>query len=321
MTIVASHLYREGRRVDAVPFEAATVPAGESEFVWIGLHQPSAEELSKLQRTFGLHELSINDALNPLQTPKLSAYDDQLFVIAQTAQLEGDRITYGKTAIFVGKHYIITVRHGSDRGHGELRGRLETAPHTLRHGTDYILHAILDFIVDGYLPIVRTIEDSVLDMEHKMLDAFLDRGQITRIFRLRREVILFQRVLDAMLDLCGKLVHLDLPCLDREAKPYFRDALQHMHRIEAMVGGLRDVITSVFEASNLLEQQRQGTITRQLAAWAAILAVPTAIAGIYGMNFENMPELKTTYGYFAVLGVIFVLCVLLYVRFKRARWI
>lgn len=321
MTVIASYLYRDGRRLREVPFQSAAIPAEDGDFIWIGLHEPTTDELALLKTSFGLHELSVADALNPLQTPKISAYENQIFVLAQTAKLENDRITYGRTGIFVGDRYIITVRHGSDRGHGELRDRLETAPHTLRHGTDYILHAILDFIVDGYLPIVRTIEDSVLDMERRMLDSFLDRAQIKRIFRLRREVILFQRVLDAMLDLCGKLVHLELPCLDKEAKPYFRDALQHMHRVEQTVGGLRDVITSVFEASNLLEQQRQGTITRQLASWAAILAVPTAIAGIYGMNFENMPELKLKYGYFAVLGVIGVACSVLYIAFKRARWL
>ena len=321
MTVVASYLYRGGRRMEEVPFSAVAIPQGTEEFLWIGLHEPTAYEMALLKARFDLHELSVADALNPLQTPKLSAYDDQIFVLGQTAKLDGDRITYGRTGIFVGERYIITVRHGSERGHGELRGRLEMSPHSLRHGTDYILHAILDFIVDGYLPIVHTIEDSVLDMERKMLDSFLDRAQITRIFRLRREIILFQRVLDAMLDLCGKLVHLDLPCLDADAKPYFRDALQHMHRVEQMVVGLRDVITSVFEASNLLEQQRQGVITRQLASWAAILAVPTAIAGIYGMNFENMPELRTEHGYFVVLGVILVFCTSLYWWFKRAKWL
>ena len=321
MTVVASYLYRGGRRMEEVPFSAVAIPQGAEEFLWIGLHEPTADEMALLKARFDLHELSVADALNPLQTPKLSAYDDQIFVLGQTAKLDGDRITYGRTGIFVGERYIITVRHGSERGHGELRGRLEMSPHSLRHGTDYILHAILDFIVDGYLPIVHTIEDSVLDMERKMLDSFLDRAQITRIFRLRREIILFQRVLDAMLDLCGKLVHLDLPCLDAEAKPYFRDALQHMHRVEQMVVGLRDVITSVFEASNLLEQQRQGVITRQLASWAAILAVPTAIAGIYGMNFENIPELRTEHGYFVVLGVILLFCTSLYWWFKRAKWL
>src|SRR5688572_26804222 len=135
MSVAASYLYRDGRRVEAVPFEAASIPATDNEFIWIGLHKPSRDELLLLQSRFGLHELSIADALSSLQMPKLSVYDNQLFVIAKTAQLEGDHITYGETAIFVGKRYIITVRNGSERGHGELRGRLETSPKTLCHGT------------------------------------------------------------------------------------------------------------------------------------------------------------------------------------------
>ena len=321
MSVVASYLYRHGKRVESVAIADAAPPSDPSEFIWIGLHEPSIDELSALKENFKLHGLAIEDALNPRQVPKLDIYDQQLFVVAKTAHLEGDSIIYGETAIFVGPHHIITVRHGSDRGHSELRGQLEAAPQILSLGTDYVMHGILDFIVDGYLPVVQTIEDHVLAMEQRMLETFLERDQITRIFRLRREVILFQRVLGPMTEVCGKLVHLELPCLDKEAKPYFRDVLDHVHRVETMVGGLRDVITSVFEASNLLEQQRQGAITRQLAAWAAILAVPTAIAGIYGMNFENMPELKSPYGYHIVLGVIATLCGVLYVRFKKTGWI
>ncbi len=150
-----------------------------------------------------------------------------------------------------------------------------------------------------------------------MLDTFLGRKQIKRLFKLRRQMIRFQRVLSPMVELCSKLVHLDLPCIDQEAKNYFRDVYDHVRRVGGMVAGLKDVITSVFEASNLLEQQRQGTITRQPAAWAAIAAVPTAVAGIYGMNFENMPELKWAYGYPVVLALVFSLCTLLFVRFRR----
>lgn len=321
MGVVASFLYRDGVRAESVALAQAAPPAGENEFIWIGLHDPTVDEMQTLQEKFGLHRLAVEDALNTSQVPKVDVYGEQLFVLVKTAHLTGDDIEYGETAIFVGKRHIITVRHGSDRGHSKLRGQLEEAPQLLLHGTDYVLHAIIDFIVDGYLPVVQTIEDHVLGMESRMLDSFLERPQITRLFQLRRQVILFQRVLGPMSELSGKLVHLDLPCLDYEAKPYFRDVLDHVHRVESMVSGLRDVITSVFEASNLLEQQRQGVITRQLAAWAAILAVPTAIAGIYGMNFENMPELKTEYGYYVVLGVIVVLCGGLYIRFKQTRWI
>jgi magnesium transporter len=241
--------------------------------------------------------------------------------VARTAHLEDDRINYGETGVFLGRNHVITVRHGSARAHTELRERLEAAPLLLNHGVDYVLHAILDFVVDGYLPIVTTIEDDVLKMEQQALHAFLSREEVARLFTLRHQLIKFQRILGPTSDLIGKLVHLDLPCLDPEVRPYFNDVLDHVRRVETMVSGLRDVLTSVFEISTLLEQQRQGAITRRLAAWAAILAVPTAIAGIYGMNFENMPELKTQYGYFVVIGIILILCVTLYARFKRAKWL
>lgn len=321
MTVVASFVYRNGRRSESVPIEGAMPALGEGDFVWIGLHEPTAAELEGLARAYGLHQLAVEDALHPHQVPKVEVYGDQLFVVAKTAHLEGDKIRYGETAIFVGRRHIISVRHGSARAHTELRAQLEESPRLMRQGTDYVLHAILDFIVDGYLPVVQAIEDKVLEMEKHMLASFLEREQIRRLFRLRRQLILFGRILGPMSEVASKLVHLDLPCLDKAAKPFFRDVYDHVSRVEGMVGGLREVITSVFEASNLLEQQRQGVITRQLAAWAAILAVPTAIAGIYGMNFENMPELSTRYGYFVVLGVIAALCGLLYYRFRKTGWL
>ncbi|OYX74040.1 MAG: magnesium transporter [Caulobacter sp. 32-67-35] len=324
MSVVAAFLYRDGKRVGPISLdEPVSCAADKSEFVWIGLVEPSEAELRTLQERFGLHPLAVEDALKAHQLPKVDVYGDQLFAIARTAHLEpgDDQIRYGETAIFVGESHIVTVRHGSARAHTELRNQLEAAPSQLRHGVDYVLHAILDFVVDGYLPIVESIEEDVLAMEHRALDTFLSRDETKRLFTLRRELVRFQRILGPMTELCGKLASLDLPCVDNEARPYFRDVFDHVRRVENMIGGLRDVLTSVFETSHLLEQQRQGATTRQLAAWAAILAVPTAIAGIYGMNFDNMPELKTRYGYFIVVGVILVLCSLLYYRFKRARWI
>jgi len=223
--------------------------------------------------------------------------------------------------VFVGPTFVISVRHGSERAHSALRHQLEASPELLRHGVDYVLHAILDFIVDGYLPIVEAIEEDVLETEQRTLDAFLNREEIRRLFTLRRELTRFQRVLGPMHEVCHKLAHLPLPCVDKAVRPYFQDVLDHVRRVETGVGGLREILTSVFEAANLLEQQRQGAITRQLAAWAAILAVPTAIAGIYGMNFANMPELKLEYGYYVVLGVIAVLCIGLFIRFRRVGWL
>ncbi len=322
MTVVAAYLYRHGKRVRAVSIdEKVDCPADRSEFVWIGICDPTDAEMQTLKDQYKLHPLAVEDAIKADQLPKVDVYGDQLFVVARTAQLEADKIAYGETAIFVGHSHIISVRHGSARSHKALREQLEAAPTLLINGVDYVLHAILDYVVDGYLPIVESIEDEVLAMEQRTIDALLGRDEIVRIFGLRREMIRFQRILGPMGEVAGKIVRLDLPCIDTEAKPYFSDVLDHVRRVQTMVEGLREVLTSVFEFSNLLEQQRTGAITRQLAAWAAILAVPTAIAGIYGMNFENMPELKTEYGYFVVLGVIAVVCGALYVKFKQAKWL
>ena len=322
MSVIAANLYRNGKSVGPVSLDRPVACATDrSEFVWIGLFEPTEPELRQLQESYGLHPLAVEDALAAQQLPKVDIYDDQLFVVARTAYLADDLIAYGETSVFLGPTFVISVRHGSGRAHSTLRQQLEASPALLRHGVDYVLHAILDFIVDGYLPIVESIEEEVLDTEQRTLDAFLDREEVRRLFTLRRELIRFQRVLGPMHEVCNKLTHLSLPGLDPDVRPYFQDVLDHVRRVETRVGGLREILTSVFEASNLLEQQRQGVITRQFAAWAAILAVPTAIAGIYGMNFANMPELRTEYGYYVVLAAIVLLCVGLFVRFKKARWL
>jgi magnesium transporter len=289
--------------------------------VWIGIADPSSEELDALSACYKLHPLAVEDALRGNQLPKLEVYGDQLFVVARTARLEGEHMEYGETAIFLGASHIITVRHGSPRAHTALREQLEKAPTLLMHGTDYLLHAVLDYIVDGYVPIVDQIEEEVLEMEGKAAEHFLARSDVNRIFELRRELILFQRILGPMGEVALKLARQDLPGIDADARVYFRDVQDHIRRVQARVDGIREALSSVFEFSSLLEQQRTGQITRQLAAWAAILAVPTAIAGIYGMNFDNMPELRTEYGYYVVLAAIALICGALFLRFRRAGWI
>ncbi|MDO7834825.1 magnesium and cobalt transport protein CorA [Sphingobium sp. HBC34] len=322
MTVVAAYLYRHGQRVRAVSIdERVDCAQDKSEFIWIGVADPTVAEMQTLQRTFGLHPLAVEDAIKANQLPKVDIYGDQLFVVARTAHIEEDAICYGETALFIGHSHIISVRHGSARAHLALRAELEAVPTRLAQGVDYVAHAILDFIVDGYLPIIEGVEEEVLEMEQQMIDHFLGRDDITRIFSLRRQLIRFQRILTPMHEVATKFVKIDLPCIDQEARPYFSDVRDHVRRVQTMVDDLREVLNSVFESSNLLEQQRTGQITRQLAAWAAILAVPTAIAGIYGMNFDHMPELKSIYGYPAVLGVITLVCTMLYVRFKKLKWL
>ncbi len=322
MSVVAAYIYKDGVRTREVSLDdenALVTKPGE--FVWIGLYEPSEAELARLQARFKLHPLAIEDALNAHQRPKVEVYGRELFVVARTAQLVDDQIAYGETAIFVGEGHLITVRHGSARAHSDLRAQLEASPALLAKGSDYVLHAVLDFVVDGYLPIIQALEDEVLDIERRTLEAFLSHGEVKRLFHLRRDLIRFKRVLSPMAEVCGRLEHLDTPCLDDDVRPYFRDVLDHTQKVEGMVDALREVITSVFEAASLLEQQRQSAITRKLAAWAAILAVPTAVAGVYGMNFEHMPELRWVWGYPAVMAAIAGMIGLLYFRFKKNGWL
>lgn len=321
MPVKAAFLYSAGKPVSAVSLDQPNPCSKPNEFVWIGLEDPTAEELRKAHEQYGLHPLAVEDAMNARQQPKLEVYGDQLFIVAKTASLRDDCIDYGETAIFVGSNHIISVRHGSARPHASLRRQLESAPGQLAKGVDYVLHGILDFIVDGYFPIVEEIEEKALALEQRAIASFLTRADIGRLFTLRRELVRFQRMLGPMSEVCAKLVRLKLPNVDGDARPYFRDVLDHITRVTSRTETLQDVLRSVFELSMLFEQQRQGATTRQLAAWAAILAVPTAIAGIYGMNFEHMPELESRYGYFVVLAAIAAICAALYVQFKRSGWL
>jgi magnesium transporter len=322
MTLIAATLYREGQRVrDVALDEAIDFCDDPSAFVWIGLFEPSAGDLAIMAARYHLHPLAVEDALMAHQLPKVDVYGDQLYVVARTARLEGTEIEYGETGIFVGPNHIISVRHGSARAHTELRKHVEASPFMLAHGPDYVLHAILDFVVDGYFPIVEAIEEDVLAIEHMTLDAAPDRAQLLRLFALRRTLTRFQRILGPMGEVAAKFERLDMPCIDAVTRPYFSDVADHVRRVRTSVDGLRDALTQVFEVSSLFEAQRQGVITRQLAAWAAILAVPTAIAGVYGMNFRFMPELEWHYGYFIVVGVMAAVCAGLYARFRRAGWL
>jgi magnesium transporter len=322
MSVIAAYYYKAGKRIREIAIdEHVHQETGRSGFCWIALREPTAAELHALQATYHLHPLAIDNAMHPLCPPKLEVYNDELYIVTQTAELVGDRIQYGKTAIFTGHNHLISVRHGNAGALGNLREQLEASPALFGKGVDYVLHAILHRIVDQYLPIFEMIEDDVLAMERRSLDDFLGKEEVARIFGLRSELTRFQRTLGAMAELVRKLVRGHFPCIGAEARPYFNDVADHVARVQSMVDGLLLVLSSVFEFSSLLEAQRTGVITRQLAAWAAILAVPTAIAGIYGMNFKNMPELHTAYGYFVVLGLIAVSCLFLFVRFKKAKWL
>lgn len=324
MSIIASRRYLSGRiSQEHVPLDGAvraTLPEGS--FDWLGVADPSGEEMDLLRRQFGLHPLAVEDAVNPNQMPKVDAYGRHLFIVARTAAIEeGENIVYGQTAIFLGGDFIVTVRAGSTRAHTALRQRLEIDADRLAEGPDFVAHAVLDFIVDGYQPIMEQLEAAVQTMEERAINIFPEQSTIRRIFRLRRQLRRFERIIGPMEEVCDRLATTDLPSIDPTAHVWFRDVLDHVRRTMARMQGLKETLTSIVETAALLEAHRQGEMTRKLAAWAAILAVPTAIAGIYGMNFDIMPELRWRYGYPLVLALIAAICGSLFWRFRRIGWL
>jgi magnesium transporter len=326
MPIVAARRYTAGKPATeplAIAPGTCRLPSPEGSFDWVGIANPTAEEMETLREQFGLHPLAVEDALNPKQLPKVETYGRFLFVVARTATLNeaSEEIAYGQTAFFLGKDFIVSVRDGSTRAHVALRHHLEAHPERLSEGADFVLHAILDFIVDGYLDAIKPLERIVTSMEEQAIEAFPGPLTIRRIFRLRRQVRRFQRVAGPMEEVCRRLTEAELPFIDPSAKLWFRDVLDHVHRALSRLQGVQETMATIVETASLLEQHRLGEMTRQLAAWAAILAVPTAIAGIYGMNFEFMPELHWRYGYFVVLAGIAAICVGLWARFRRIGWL
>lgn len=324
MPIIAARRYTAGI-ADPAPLVidgGGREPLAPGSFDWVGLCEPTKEEMALLARQFGLHPLAVEDALNPEQMPKTDIYGRQLFIAARTAAFkEGENIGYGQTALFLGADFLISVRHGSVRHHVDLRARLEADPMRLAEGADFVAHAILDFIVDGYRPIIDRLEEAVQGIEEAAIEVFPEPSTIRRIFRLRRRLRRFQRIIGPMEEVCERLATVDLPAIDPSARVWFRDVLDHVRRALTAVGGLKETLASVVETASLLEQHRQGEMTRQLASWAAILAVPTAIAGIYGMNFEFMPELHWHDGYYFAVGLMAAICGGLFWRFKAIGWL
>jgi magnesium transporter len=320
--VVAASAYADGRLVADITIEQlGEWAAKDGHIVWLGLHEPSKELLDRVAKQLNLHPLAIEDATNARQPPKVEQFDDAFFVVARTAQMEQEQIAFGETHIFVGKGYVVSVRHGASTSYNVVRSRCEASPSWFAEGEDYIVYAILDFIVDNYRPVIDRIQSEVDDLEEEVLRKSRHHGQMDRLYRLRRELLQLKRAVGPMVDVCKRLEGADLIAIDDALKPLFRDIVDHVRRAEEDIDSLHQILAFVFEASMMAGQAQQTEVARRLTAWAAILAVPTAIAGIYGMNFEHMPELKSEYGYYVVLGAIATICGFLYVRFKREGWL
>ncbi|WFU19506.1 magnesium and cobalt transport protein CorA [Bradyrhizobium sp. CB3481] len=320
--VVAAGVYVDGRRIANIAIEEASSWRGKpGHVVWIGLYEPDLALLKSVQQQFDLHDLAIEDANHAHQRPKIEQYGDGLFIVARTAQLIQGRIAFGETHLFVGEGYLVSVRHGASTSYAAVRERCESCPRALARGEDYILYAILDFIVDNYSPVLDAIHEEVEEIEDYVLAHAITRTQVERLYMLRRDLLRLRNAIGPLVEVCRRLEHDNLPMVRSTMRPLFRDVTDHVRTIQERTDSMREVLAFAFEASLLVGQAQETAVSKKLASWLAIIAVPTALAGIYGMNFKHIPELDWEYGYFMVLGLMLAACSALYWRFRRAGWL
>ncbi len=291
--------------------------------MWIGLHEPEEEEFEAIRREFDLHPLAVEDAIESHQRPKLEVYDDMLFIVLKTARYVDPEevVEIGEIMVFLGEGYVITVRHGEASPLADVRAALEHDPGQLAHGPSAVLHAIVDRVVDGYGPALEGLETDVEEVEEQVFTPGGSDNPVERIYKLKREVLHFLRATAPLIEPVERLAQGHYAQIHPEVRTYFRDVNDHLMRARDQLEGLNDLLTSVLDANLTQIGVRQNEDMRKISAWVAIAAVPTMIAGIYGMNFEHMPELSWSFGYPVVLTVMALACSTLYWRFRRAGWL
>jgi magnesium transporter len=322
--IVDCAVYEDGRRRDgAVPVhEAMEACRRPGAFTWIGLYEPTEDEFDSIRREFELHELAVEDAIHAHQRPKLEVYGDMVFIVLKTARYvdPSEVVKLGEILIFLGHDYIITVRHGEASGLADVRHGLEDDPALLAHGPGAVLHAILDRVVDDYGPALIGLGDDIDEIENQVFSG--ERANpAQRIYRLKREVLEFSHAVGPLVDPVDHLAKGRYEVIHKDVRTYFRDVNDHLLRTHDQLESYRDLLTSILSANLAQVTVRQNEDVRRISAIVAILAVPTMIAGIYGMNFEHMPELGWTFGYPLVLVVMVTICTALYRYFKRVGWL
>ena len=323
--VINSAAYHNGVRVADVPIpDLGDAWRYSDRFIWVGLYEPSEEVLAYLQEAFGLHSLAIEDAHKAHQRPKLEIYDNSMFVVFRTARLsEGSerRIEFGETHVFVGPRYVISIRHGSLQSHVGLRARCEASPHLLAKGEGFVLHALMDFVVDQYFPVIDALEAELDELEEPIFQGKFVRSLTARIYHLQRDLLALNQAVAPLMDVSAQLARVDSPLIPPDTRPYFQDVHDHVMRIAGLIDNLQQLSHTALEANLAVISVAQNDDTKRLAAWAAILAVPTMIAGLYGMNFKHMPELEWAYGYPFAVGGMLGMCVFLYFWFRRVGWL
>lgn len=321
-SIVHSVVYRDGKRLGDIAFDAMGEALQQpGTFVWLGLHEPDDTQLRQVQQVFGLHELAIEDAHHAHQRPKLDAYSHSLFIVLKTAELDVGQVVYGETHLFVGANFLVSVRHGASSSYEQVLQRCEDSTKGLPKGPGFALYAVLDFVADHYQPVVARFEEDFEAIESDIFKDSFDRLVIERLYALKRHLLELRNAALPLAEISAELMRLHEDLIPKELRAYFRDIQDHVSRLVGLIDGMRDMLTTAMQVNLALVANNQNEVVKRLAGWGAILAIPTVVFSLYGMNFAWMPELQWKAGYPLAVGLTVLGCALLYRRLRRAEWV
>ncbi|TSA10357.1 MAG: magnesium and cobalt transport protein CorA [Betaproteobacteria bacterium] len=320
--LVSCVAYQDGRKLADIENKDISDYVRRPEcLVWVALYNPEPAELSEMQQEFGLHELAVEDARHGHQRPKIEEYGDSLFAVLHTVEAINGEINIGEVDVFVGPNYLLSVRSHTEHGFANVRARCEREPHLLRQGSGFVFYALMDAIVDRYFPVLDAVEDELELVEERIFSGKSARSNIESLYELKQKLMTLKHAAGPLLDASGKLHGGRVPQVCAGTQEYFRDVYDHLIRINQSIDSLRDMVTTAISVNLSLITLQENETTRRIAAYAALVAVPTMIAGVYGMNFKNMPELSWEFGYPLALSIMAVLDCVLFYRLRKAGWL
>ena len=314
--------YQDGRKLaEITQREIKSYVSRPDCFVWVALKDADAAELAAMQDEFDLHELAVEDARHGHQRPKIEEYGDSLFAVLHTVEAAGEELKVGEMDVFVGRNYVLSVRQHSERGFAEVRARCEREPELLRHGSGYVLYALMDAIVDRYFPVLDLLEVELEALEEKIFSGKSPRENIEALYYVKQKLMTLKHAVAPLVEASARLYGGRVPQVCAGLGEYFRDVYDHLFRLNQSIDTLRDTVTTAIQVNLAMITIGESENTKRLAAYAALVAVPTMIAGVYGMNFENMPELKWSLGYPVTIAVMVALDSYLFYRFRKSGWL
>lgn len=314
--------YQDGRKLADIPVSEIHNYVNRADcFVWVALRDPDEDELEAMQSQFGLHDLAVEDAHHGHQRPKIEEYGQSLFAVLHMIENGREELTVGEVGIFAGANYVLSVRSGAEHGFVDVRKRCEEEPELLRHGAGYVLYALMDAVVDRYFPVLDAVETELEEVEDRIFAHQTERASIEALYGIKHKLMTLKHATEPLLEATGRLHGGRVPQLCLGLQDYFRDISDHLVRLNQSIDSLRDMVTTAISVTLSLITLQENETTKRLAAYGALVAVPTLIAGIYGMNFQYMPEIQWVHGYPAALISMAVIDVYLFYRFRRAKWL